>query len=173
MKKKLICGLSAFTIVFLIHAAYTIWDTERIASKWLQLDNANWFSRYIEQGNYMLGMSYGIAAAFTVYALLRFLELRSKAGASGVIGGITLTGVLYIGGCFLLGCCGSPMAAVYLSLFGSKALGFAKPFILILTLISVAIGLFWLEKKSKVSAKCCATDGSCEEIPGQIAPNDV
>ena len=34
------------------------------------------------------------------------------------MGGITLSGFLAVAGCYLLGCCGSPMLAVYMSLFG-------------------------------------------------------
>ena len=172
MKKKIIFGLFAFLLVFASHTAYVIWDTERIASQWVQLDNANWLSRYLEQNNYMLSLSYGISAGFTVYALLRFLELRNKAGAGGMIGGITLTGGLYFGACFLLGCCGSPMAVVYLNLFGVSVLGFAKPIILITTLISLAIGVIWLERKSKASGRCCGKDQPCQQTQIQIASTD-
>jgi len=68
------------------------------------------------------------------------------------VGGVTLTGILYVGGCFLLGCCGSPMLTVYLSLFGSSFLGITKPLVATITTVSVVIGYFWIEKKSK---SCC------------------
>ena len=84
----------------------------------------------------MLGISYALAGAFTIYAFLKFLNNRKKTGIAGMIGGLTLPGALYGGGCFLLGCCGSPMLAVYLGLFGSSFLGFTKPFILITTIRS-------------------------------------
>jgi hypothetical protein len=35
------------------------------------------------------------------------------------IGGFSLTGFLVATGCFLVGCCGSPMLVVYLNLFGA------------------------------------------------------
>jgi len=58
-------------------------------------------------------------------ALSRSILFRQErtvtAGAAG--GGVTLLGALMAGGCFLIGCCGSPMLAVYLSLFGAKGLG--------------------------------------------------
>src|SRR5208283_3790556 len=52
---------------------------------------------------------------------------HSQAHAGAAAGGLTLLGALMAGGCFLIGCCGSPMLAVYLSLFGAKALGLGKP----------------------------------------------
>jgi len=108
-------------------------------------------SLYFKKQESFLGFSYALAGAFTIYTLLKFLQNR-KSGITGIVGGFTLTGVLYIGGCFLLGCCGSPLLAVYLGLFGSSFLGFTKPLIAIITTISVVIGYFWIEKKSKI---CC------------------
>ena len=60
-----------------------------------------------------------------------------------------LTGILYIGGCFLLGCCGSPMLAVYLSLFGSSFLGFTKPLVATITTVSVINNWTFLDRKEK------------------------
>ena len=83
-------------------------------------------TQYFERQDFLLGLSYAITAAFTVYAIVNFLEKR-KSGIAGTIGGFTLAGILYFTGCFLTGCCGSPMLTVYLSLFGSSILGIAKP----------------------------------------------
>ena len=95
--------------------------------------------------------------AFTVYALMKFLE-RRRIGAAGVMGGLTLTGALYVGGCFLLGSCGSPMLAVYLSLFGSSFLGFAELLVLVLTTASVVAGFFWLEKRASTHSCCIESE---------------
>ena len=152
MKRKALYPLTAFVIVLIFHAAYSIWKAIRISRKWVQMGDINWLRLYLERRDYFLGISYALAGAFTIYALTRFLE-RRRSGTAGVIGGLTLAGVLYVGGCFLLGCCGSPMLVVYLGLFGSSFLGFAKPLVLILTATSVAIGFFWMEKKDRA---CCA-----------------
>ena len=47
--------------------------------------------------------------------------------AVGAFGGVSLVTLLAAAGCFLIGCCGSPMLAIYVSLFGSKAAGIGKP----------------------------------------------
>ncbi|NIA31624.1 MAG: hypothetical protein GWP06_17160 [Actinobacteria bacterium] len=108
----------------------------------------------------MLGISYALAGAFTIYAFLKFQSNRKKPGIAGMIGGLTLTGALYGGSCFLLGCCGSPMLAVYLGLFGPSFLGFTKPIILITTIFSLFIGFWWIEKKTKECS--CVDKDNCK-----------
>lgn len=151
MRRKILYPLVAFILVFLFHAIYSIWKASQISQQWVQLENISMPSLYFGQQNFFLGFSYALAGAFTTYALLKCFQNR-KSGIAGVVGGVTLTGILYIGGCFLLGCCGSPMLVVYLSLFGSSFLGFTKPFVATITTISVVIGYFWIEKKTK---SCC------------------
>ncbi len=99
-----------------------------------------------------MGLSYALAAAFTVYSFMRFSR-GQRGGLSGAIGGITMTGVLYFGGCFLLGCCGSPMLAVYLSLFGSSYAGFTKPIVLVVTVVSIGLSWLWMQRKTGANNK--------------------
>ena len=159
MRKKILYPLAAFIAVLSLHASYSIWKGIRVSRKWVQIEDINWLKVYLERNDYLLSLSYALAGAFTVYAFMRFRE-RRKAGVAGVVGGLTLTGALYVGGCFLLGCCGSPMLAVYLGVFGSSFLGFAKPLVLILTATSIAIGFFWLERKSRA---CCVEGEQADE----------
>ena len=151
MRKKKLYPFTVFILIFLVHAMYSIWKTSQISRQWIQLESLSLLSLYFKQQDFLLGFSYALALAFTTYALLKFLQNRRE-GVAGLVGGVTLTGILYIGGCFLLGCCGSPMLAVYLGLFGSSFFGFTKPLIAIITTLSVVIGYFWIEKKDK---KCC------------------
>jgi len=148
MRNKTIYPLIVFISVFFLHAIYSIWKSSQVSQQWFQIENMSSLSLYFKQQDFFLGFAYALAGGFTIYALLKFLQNR-KSGVGGIIGGITLTGILYIGGCFLLGCCGSPMLAVYLSLFGSSFLGFTKPFIAIITTISVTVGYFWIARKGK------------------------
>ncbi len=147
MKRTLYPAL-AFFGVFILHGAYLLWS----ASRWVSLDDASPLSRYIVQQDYFMGLSYGLAAAFTIYSFLRFTGGR-RGGLTGAIGGITITGILYFGGCFLLGCCGSPMLAVYLSLFGTSYAGFTKPIVLVVTIVSIGLGWLWLERKTRATNK--------------------
>lgn len=152
MRRKILYPLTAFILIFLFHAIYYIWKASYISRRWVQLENISLLSLYFRRQELFLSFSYALVGAFTVYALLKFLLENRSSGIAGVVGGITLTGILYIAGCFLSGCCGSPMLAVYLSFFGSSFLGFTKPLVATITTISVVIGYFWIRKKSK---SCC------------------
>lgn len=157
MRRKILYPLTAFILIFLFHAIYSIWKVLQISQQWVQIENISLLLLYFKRQDFFLGFSYALAGAFTIYALLKFLQNR-RSGVAGVVSGVTLTGILYVGGCFLLGCCGSPMLAVYLGLFGVSFLGFTKPLIAAITIISVVIGYFWIEKKSK---KCCERNEKC------------
>lgn len=149
--------LIGFILIFLSHSIYSILKMMKISQKWVQIGDINSLSLYFKQQDFFLSFSYALTVAFTIYAILKFQENR-KSGVVGIVSGITLISVFYIGGCFLLGCCGSPMLAVYLSVFGSSFLGFTKPVIAIMTTLSVIIGYFWIEKKSK---GCCEGNRGC------------
>ena len=155
MNKKALYPFIAFVVVFLLHGAYTLWDAARISSQWVAIDKTPLFSRYLEQQDYFMGLSYAMAAAFTVYSFMRF-SAGQRDGLTGAVGGITLTGILSFGGCFLLGCCGSPMLAVYLSLFGSSYAGFTKPIVLAVTGASIAGGWLWIRRRSKAAKGLCS-----------------
>jgi hypothetical protein len=94
---------------------YSIWEASENLKQWVQIENMSLLSLYFKRQVFFLSFSYALAGAFTIYALQKFLQ-SSKNGLIGVVGGITLTGILYIGGCFLLGCCGFPILAFYLNL---------------------------------------------------------
>jgi hypothetical protein len=115
---------------------------------------------YIACGAYWLGASYAMSAAFTAYALLIFRENRRKATA-GAVGGLAAMGALYGVGCFAIGCCGSPMLPIYLSLLGGMVAGIGGPIMFGLTLLSVGIGFMILGRKSR-----CVCEGPCTEDPG-------
>ena len=123
--------------------------------------------------DYLIGFSYALAAAFATWALSRSILFSQgrivTAGAAA--GGVTLLGALLAGGCFLIGCCGSPMLAVYLSLFGAKALGLGKPIMALVTLVSVSCG-YWCLSRRLARGSACMHD--CGRSPDDLAvPNDV
>jgi hypothetical protein len=157
MKRRLLLMAGAGVLILAFHAGYSVSHAQRIAAKWAPSDQPPALSLYITSGDIFLGLSYALAGAFTAYALTRTLDGR-KAGVAGAVGGFTLTGLLYFGGCFLIGCCGSPMLGVYLGLFGGRFLGVTKPLVLILTALSVALGWWWLERRAKKGAPCCGDD---------------
>ncbi len=115
---------------------------------------------YFTSGAPWLGASYALSAAFTAYALPIFRENRRKA-AAGAVGGLAAMGVLYAVGCFAIGCCGSPMLPIYLSLLGGKVAGIGGPMMFGLTLASVGIGFLILGKRTR-----CACEGPRPEDSG-------
>jgi hypothetical protein len=173
VKKKVLWSLTGFVVVLAVHVLYTISEAKQVADRWVTVSQANYLSLYFEQGQYLIGASYALAIGFSIYALVRFIESQRK-GFAGIIGGVTLTGVLYVAGCFFLGCCGSPMLAVYLTLFGSSFLGFTKPLTFILTFASVIVGYIWMERNSpkqvvdgKLVDVCCEGEEECPPASGR------
>jgi hypothetical protein len=158
--------LIAFMLVFLGQAVWLSLQAARTASLWGTRAGGEYAAgvrAYLSSGDWWLGLSYGLSAAFVTYAFIR-LRTGQQAGAAGMAGGISLIGVLYFAGCFLLGCCGSPMLIVYFSLFGASFLGFTKPLVFALTLASITLGYLWMERRAKTACAACACDtGACEE----------
>lgn len=156
VKKRFILPAVTFAAVFLFHAFWLMNAAIQASRQWVQTENMYKMSLflYFKQLNFFTGFSYALAGSFTVYALVRYIENRG-CGIAPAAGGITLTGLLYAGGCFITGCCGSPMLAVYLGLLGPYFLGVTKPLIALITALSVVLGFLWMDRKSK---KCCSQE---------------
>jgi hypothetical protein len=162
MVKRILSCLVMFLVVVSAHAA---WISTRPACDGGCSDcggppEAVGLSGYLEGQSYYLGLSYGLSAAFALYALWLFVEGRRAAGAAAAAGGISFAGALSAFGCFMTGCCGSPMLAVYAGFLGGTVLSFIKPLALAVTAVSVGIGFWWLHRK-KPAAACCAP-GKCD-----------
>lgn len=158
----IIC-LTAFAAVFSAHLGYHAWREHRIAAQWVSVEASQrpspW-TRYVERQDYYLGYSYALAAAFTAFAILKTVQQRRRE-ASGILSGLTLTGALYVGGCYLIGCCGSPLLGVYLSLFGASFLGALKPIVAGVTTVSVLASGIYTARRSR--RPCCDVPACREE----------
>lgn len=120
-------------------------EQDPVQDRWVAVPgqtDSDWFRRYIATGGYWFGYSYALALAFAVVALRRYRERRLCSARNLAIGGVTLSGLLAVAGCYLIGCCGSPMLIVYLNLFGTAFLPLAKP--LMAGITTLTIGLAWL-----------------------------
>ncbi|MHC4069400.1 MAG: hypothetical protein ACYS18_06515 [Planctomycetota bacterium] len=162
--KETFIPLISFVIVVFLHGSYHIMNPNVALGSSSQVMEDSSFTTYFSQNNYMLGISYGLAVGFTFYAIMKFSQSK-KYATMGLAGGLTLSGFLYAGGCFILGCCGSPMLSVYISLFGTQALGFRKPLVLFFTALSVGLASIWLRRKTAKSADLCTgvSQKSCLE----------
>ncbi len=130
---------------------------------------------YLQGQDYYTGFSYALGAAFAAWAIGRFLRSRQAAMAAGAAGSITFVGVLMAAGCFVIGCCGSPMLGVYLGIFGAKALGVGKPLMALVSSLSVGVGYWYLSRRAKkeicLDSSCaCHSPSSQHEIP---APSET
>lgn len=164
-RSTLFICVTVFAAVFAMHFGYHAWQEARVSSQWVTLESAgrpSAWSRYVERQDFYLGYSYGLAAAFTAFAaLLTIRERRRQVGS--VLGGVGLMGGLYIAGCFLIGCCGSPMLVVYLSVFGASILGFLKPIVAAVTTLSVLLSGVYMVRRSR--RPCCPVPAGGELDP--------
>jgi hypothetical protein len=161
--RRVMLSVLVFVIVVLIHFlwfglfparpdAQTLW--EEVPTE----QGSSWVGRYLEAQSYWLGYSYALPLAFASVALRRYREQRMSAARNLAIGGVTLSGFLAVAACFLIGCCGSPMLGVYLSLFGASFLPWAKPLVAGLTTVIIAASYWWMgsrSRKGKSDNPCC------------------
>ncbi len=150
--RRTIMPVAVFISVMVVHFLWLgIFPEKHPAQEqWVSVfpeEESSWLSVYLENHNYWLGYSYALALTFAAVAIRRFRENRSGADRKFAIGGLTLTGVLAATGCFLIGCCGSPMLVVYLNLFGATFLPLAKPLMAAITTLTVVLGWGWMNRK--------------------------
>lgn len=136
--------LSVFLAVICTHF---VWlglfpEQDPVQSRWAEVPTTDhsWLKTYLDEGSYWLGYSYGISLTFAIIGIRRYREQRLAASRNFALGSVSFSGVLAVVGCYMLGCCGSPMLAVYLSLFGAAFLPWAKPLVAVLTTITLMIG---------------------------------
>ncbi len=156
--------LAVFAATAVIHYIWTSASPALVAvpSPWVSLpvEEPTRLSLYLQGGGYWLAYSYGISFAFAAVALRRYIQRRTAAGGGFALGGATFSGLLAFFGCYLTGCCGSPMLIVYLNLFGAGFLPFAKPFIAAVTTLSILGAWWWMTRSDRKRETCCPS-GSC------------
>lgn len=168
-------GLLPLVVFVAVIALHCLWhglwpETSSIQSKWLDVthpEQTSWFQRYLEQQSYWLGYSYALALSFAVTAYRRYRAGGICSMRNLAIGGLTLSGFLAVAGCFLAGCCGSPMLVVYLNLFGASFLPIAKPLVAVLTTLTILASWWWMNKRAGVLQnatvqECCGSSACCD-----------
>jgi hypothetical protein len=153
--------------VFLgVAAAHYVWsglfpEVDPAQAKWASLPGAetSWLQRYIDTKGYWVGYSYALSVAFAVAALRRYREDRFCSAKTLALGGVTFSGFLALAGCFLVGCCGSPMLVVYLSLFGAWFLPLAKPMVAVVTTFSIIGAWWWMKRRGTVGNLASTPNG--------------
>ena len=164
--QRLLIPAGVFTIVFIAHYIWLgLFPERNTAQNLWAIIETNWLQTYITSQNYWLGLSYALALAFAAYAIIRYREERINRSRNLAVGSVSFTGFLAVAGCFLLGCCGSPMLAVYISLFGAAFLPFIpflKPLVALVTVVSISLALLWMNRRKKVTGNCECGKSSCK-----------
>ena len=143
--------LGAFAATVALHFVWLSLFPEQAPAqaKWALLpDDRTWLDQYLESRSHWLGYSYGLSLAFAAVAARRYLRNRSLGAGPFAVGGITFTAFLSMAGCYLIGCCGSPMLVVWLNLAGAKFLPFAKPLLAAVTTVSLAGAWWWMARRA-------------------------
>jgi len=161
-------GTMAFVSVFVVHVLYLRYLTIAPQKDWA--DNFNpsgsFWQSYMVSQDYFVSFSYALSASFAVWATARFMYSRRRAAVVGALGGVSLVSLLAAAGCFLIGCCGSPMLMIYVSLFGSKAAGIGKPLMALISLISIGGGYLYVVSRPE----CNCTDPKTCPFPEKSSP---
>ncbi len=158
----------AFVAVFVGHVLYLRYVTIAPQKDWADdfTPSVSFWRSYIISQDYFVSFSYALSASFAVWATARFMYFRRRAAAVGAFGGVSLVTFLAAAGCFLIGCCGSPMLPIYVSLFGSKAAGIGKPVMALISLISIGTGYLYVVRRPE----CKCTDPEICPFPEKSDP---
>lgn len=156
---KWLITASVFFVILAGHFIYnvpTASSTSTVNGQWasynLDRPQESRLTRYMQAGDYWLGLSYALAGGFASFCLLRAIRRRRQAIISST-GGIALSGLLWAGVCFFTGCCGSPMLPIYLGLLGPKFIGVTKPLTFAITVLSIFIGAVIMFKRPRIKIR--------------------
>ena len=161
--RRLVLPLGVFVAVAAVHFAwFTIFpERDPIQDQWVTQTTVTLSpARYIETGSSWLGLSYALALAFAATAFQRYREEKLCGARTLAVGSLTFTGFFAVAGCYLLGCCGSPMLAVYVSVFGAHFLPLTRPLVAAFTLLSIVVAWWWMNR-ARASATVAACTANC------------
>lgn len=171
--QRLLIPAGVFVIVFIAHYIWLgLFPEHNAAQNLWESVNTDWLQTYFASQNYWLGFSYALSLAFATYAILRYREERLSRTRNLAVGGVSFTGFLAVAGCFLLGCCGSPMLAVYISLFGTAFLPFIpfmKPLVALVTVVSISLALVWMTRRNRSAVNCECGECGCFRADEPVA----
>lgn len=167
--RRAILPTAVFGAVIAAHVVYRGLFPERdlAQDRWaapLAPASSTWMDTYVRSQAYWNGISYAVPLAFAAAMYRRYRERRMCSDRTLAVGGLTISGVMSVVGCFLVGCCGSPMLAVYLGLFGAAFQPFAKPLSAIISAGSVTLAWLWMRRREQrlaVLSPACSSTASC------------
>lgn len=156
MKKALF--ILAFVSALFLHLGHTACWTE------LYFNPSGALKTYLQEQDFYLGLAYALAATFTAYSIVQW-RANWKLASAGAAGGLSVLLFLQLLGCWLVGCCGSPLLPVYLALLGPSFLPLAKPMVLGITILSIGGSYLWMRRYIERCA-CEVCPERASEPPG-------
>lgn len=166
LKNKMIGrAILPVTVFVVVMAAHYVWlGFFSPEARWVAIDaSGNWFRRYLETQGYWMGYSYALSLAFAAVALRRYREERFCGARNLSIAGVTFSGFLAAAGCYLLGCCGSPMLIVYLNLLGTSFLPLAKPLLATMTTLTILGAWVWMNRRRQQASSPTSVEVAIEK----------
>jgi hypothetical protein len=156
--KNLAFAFLGFSIGLAAHFSFIAWRLHSARMAWADapaLSLVDLFAKYYADSEYIIGLSVACSFAFAAYVLRRtFLQTQMKLATA--VGASSFSTFMALFGCFLVGCCGSPMLAVYAGIFGATFAPLAKWLTLVVTLFSIGFGYRWIRRNEKKCASDCA-----------------
>lgn len=149
-----------FAAVLAVHFLWSGFfpETDAAQADWVEArQQTPWLRSYIENGDFWMGYSVALPMAFASVMFARFITNRASHNKNAAVGGMTVSGVLAVAGCFLVGCCGSPMLIIWAGLFGVAFLPFAKPLVAAFTTATILAIWLWanrIQKKTDPNPSC-------------------
>lgn len=164
MIRRAILPVMVFVVVMVAYYAWLGFFSPE--ARWVLVDGdgtGKWFRRYLETQGYWMGYSYALSLTFAAVALRRYREERYCGARNLSIAGVTFSGFLAVAGCYLLGCCGSPMLIVYLNLLGTSFLPLAKPILAVMTTLTILGAWMWMNWRRQLASSPTLTKGAVEK----------
>ena len=170
-------GLLPALVFLLTLGAHYVWfvktgstpaETTGSSCGWSCETGAPGIAEYMKTQTYLLGYSVALSLSFASIAIRQFMQQRSKTARGAAFGGVSASALLGFAGCYLTGCCGSPMLGVYIGLLGPTFLPFAKPLVAVITTVSILFSARALLQSKEEAKDCCEDGNSCAPIPVTI-----
>ncbi|MDP2815664.1 MAG: hypothetical protein Q8O19_03185, partial [Rectinemataceae bacterium] len=141
-KSRFILAAAFFVFILAAHFRLNDYSAYLLEKQWGDVPFSHPFETYLSSKNIFLGYAYALSGAFAVLCLFNLITTSGDLRKS--IRGITISTLIWAGVCFFSGCCGSPMLAIYISIFGGHIVGLTKPLMSGITTASIGLSFYYV-----------------------------
>lgn len=155
----------AWALTLALHFFYAgHWTKERrLQQRWAATTPETPYSlmQYWREGEVWSGLAYAASAALLLWLVINRAAFRAQSPGKSrwLLGGAGLGGAVAASSCFLAGCCGSPILALYAGFFGAATAGRMRP---VMSIVSMLLtGLSWWLLRRYVRSNDAAANCDC------------